>query len=139
MQLEVIDKFGRVRSLRRGERLADGERIRVPHAFMDAASREARDALESKHGRRAIVDHQERGFRRGYQTIDATPARAAHDAAAEAYEDRSRRLENAWRKNHRDDAARAPLSTQDAAQARVLADSAYEDKKQRLQNAWRNR
>jgi hypothetical protein len=133
MQLEVIDKFGRVRPLRRGESLADGDRLRVPHMFMDAVSRDARDTLVQKYG---WHDHQPQGFRRGYAFADTTPPRNAQEDAAAAYDERSARLQNAWRKNHRVVADDAPPATQDA---RAVADRAWQDKKQRLQNSWRNR
>jgi hypothetical protein len=65
--------------------------------FMDAAARAGHDALAAKYGRRAVVDHQPRGYVRGYQNFDAEPPRSAMDAAAEAYEARSRRMSEAWR------------------------------------------
>jgi hypothetical protein len=117
MQLEVVNRHGHVRPLRRGDRLADGEYLRVPHTFMDAA------AQKPPHG-----------FVRGYAFADVTPQRD-QDAAAEAYEARRTRLQNAWRKNAADD--NAPGQCADAAQARAVADRAWFDKKERLQNSWR--
>jgi hypothetical protein len=127
MQLEVIDKFGRVRPYRRGDHLADGERLRVPPTFMDAATR---DALVQKYGW-----HPQGGFRRGYHFDVASPPRNVQDAAAEAYEAKRAYLQNAWRKNHQDaadDDALLPMRD-----ARADADQAYRDKCERLQNAWR--
>jgi hypothetical protein len=135
MQLEVIDNYGRVRPYRRGDRLADGERLRVPLTFMDAAARATRDALVQKYG---WHDHQPRGgFVRGYAFADTTPPRSSRDAAAIAYKERFARLENAWRKDAAADDARTQCV--DAAQARALADRAWLDKKERLQNSWRVR
>jgi hypothetical protein len=130
MQVEVINKHGRARPYRRGDRLEDGERLRVPHTFMDAATR---DALRQKYG---WCDHQlPQGGRRGYHFDVASPARNVQDAAAEAYEAKRAYLQNAWRKNHQDAADDdALLPTRDA---RADADQAYRDKCERLQNAWR--
>jgi hypothetical protein len=131
-QLEAIDKFGRVRPLRRGEHLADGERLRVPLTFMDAAARATRDALAAKYG---WHDHQTpQGFVRGYAFGDTTPPRSSQDEAAEAYEAKRARLQDAWHKKHQDAADDAPPPTQDA---RAVADRAWLDKKERLQNSWR--
>jgi hypothetical protein len=88
----------------------DREAVSVPMHFMDAA-------------------------RRGYHFDAASPARNIQDAAAEAYEARRARLQNAWRKNDADDDT--PAQCADAAQARALADRAWLDKKERLQNSWR--
>jgi hypothetical protein len=162
MQLEVIDKHGNVRRLRPGESLADGERLRVPHTFMDANALAARDALAQRHGQHAVTDRRPRGYVRGFQTLATLlPTRDSCDEATKAYEakrsrldsarrnisdgtpaldakqaydERSSRLQNAWRKDYRDDADAAPQSTQDA---RAVADRAYEDRKARLSNAWR--
>jgi hypothetical protein len=134
MQIEVIDKFGRVRPYRRGDRLEDGERLYMPHVFMDAAARAVRDALAAKYGH-VMTDSQPRGYVRGYAFADTTPPRRLQDAAALAYEERRDRLANAWRKNHRDATEDdAPLPTRDA---RADADRAWLDKKERLQNGWR--
>jgi hypothetical protein len=119
MGLEVVNRHGHVRPLRRGDRLADGEYLRVPHTFMDAAAQKP-----------------PQGFVRGYASADVTPQRDVQDAAAEAYEARRVRLENAWRKSTTD---HAPLSTRDATQARALAEGAYAEKVARLSNAWRAR
>jgi hypothetical protein len=95
----------------------DREAVSVPMQFMDAASTQCG------------------GFRRGYNFDAASPARSVQDAAAEAYEARRTRLQNAWRKNAADD--NAPGQCADAAQARAVADRAWFDKKERLQNSWR--
>jgi hypothetical protein len=161
MQLEVIDKFGNVRPLRPGEPLADGERLHVPHTFMDADSLAARDALAQKHGQHAVTDHRPRGYVRGFQALETLlPTRDSTDAATQAYSEkvarlesarrnigdgdakqaydaRTERLQNAWRdgKGKQDNATDG--RTLDAAQARAIADQAYEDRKSRLSNAWR--
>jgi hypothetical protein len=98
----------------------DREAVSVPMQFMDAASTQCG------------------GFRRGYNFDAASPARSVQDAAAEAYEVRRARLQNAWRKNHQDLADDdTPAQCADAAQARAVADRAWLDKKERLQNSWR--
>ena len=132
-QVEVIDKFGRVRFIRRGESLADGEHLRVPLMFMDAATRAAHDALAQRFG---LSDSQPtRGYKRGYQTFDATPPRSSQDEAALAYEEKRARYGS--RRREVVGAADAPVQCADAAQARALADAAYRDKCARLACAWR--
>src|SRR5262245_59275687 len=132
MQLEVIDKFGRVRPFRRGDHLADGEVLRVPLTFMDAMTR---DALAQKYGRHAVTDHQPRGFVRGYAFADTTPPRSAQADAAAAYEEKRQNLQRGSRR-HNADAGDDDvlLPTQEA---RAVADRAWLDKKERLQNSWR--
>jgi hypothetical protein len=71
---------------------------------------------------------------RGYAFADVASGRS-QDAAAEAYESKRAYLRDAWRKDTQDNANQS----QDAAQAKGLADSAWQDKKQRLANAWRGR
>jgi hypothetical protein len=66
-QVEVINRFGHPRPYRRGDRLEDGEFIRVPTIFMDARTRRA---LTEKFG---WCDHQPQGGRRGYHFDVATP------------------------------------------------------------------
>jgi hypothetical protein len=126
-EFEIIDRYGRRRRARRGEVPADGETVHFPQQFMDAAA-----VLAQKYG------HQQtpRGYVRGYAFADTTSASlSSQQAAAEAYEERNQRLQNAWRKKHQDASSDdTPLPTQDAW---AIADQAYEDKKQRLQNGWR--
>jgi hypothetical protein len=131
MQLEVIDKFGNVRRLRPGEGLADGERLHVPHTFMDANSLAARDSLAQKYGQHAVRDHEaeaqtrRRGFRRGYQTFaDTSAPQDASKAAAEAYESKRSRL----------DTSRRNISDGTPA---LDAKQAYDERNERLENAWR--
>jgi hypothetical protein len=90
----------------------DREGVNVPMQFVDAA-------------------------RRGYQFDAASPARSVQDAAAEAYEAKRARLQNAWRKNAADDDT--PAQCADAAEAGAVADRAWLEKKERLQNSWRLR
>jgi hypothetical protein len=125
-QVEIVDRHGRARPSRRGDHLADGERLRVPHAFTDARTRDALRAV--------AADSQPRGYRSGYQTLDATCERSLADEAARAYAAKCARL------SRRDAAADddAPV-THDAASARAIADRAYEDRKVWLSNAWRNK
>jgi hypothetical protein len=123
---------------------------------MDAAA-----ILAEKYGKPAVTNHRVRG----YATLTDAPS-VSHDArtaavsayeekrarldtshrnisdgaaldAKQAYEERSARIANAWQKKQQD--ADAPTHTQDAAQAKGLADSAWQEKKARLQNAWRAR
>jgi hypothetical protein len=127
MQLEVIDKFGRVRRFRHGDILADGERLRVPHTFMDHASYGFRPTFSD-----GTPDHTN-PHRPGYRFADIDDADRL--AADKAYEERRTRMQNAW-KNATD--ADTPVQRRDAANARAVADRAYEDRKVRLTNAWRN-
>jgi hypothetical protein len=77
-------------------------------------------------------------FVRGFAFADTTPSRDIRDEAAAAYEERTARLENAWRKERSNDVAHdATPSTLDA--ARSLADQAYLERTARISNAWRNR
>jgi hypothetical protein len=140
MQLEVIDKHGNVRRLRPGESLADGERLHVPYAFMDANALAARDALAAKHGQHTVRDAdaehstRRRGFVRGFRALDTLlPTRDSQDAAV-AYAEKRARLDSARRNIADATHTLAGASTQDA---RAIADAAYAEKKQRLQGAWR--
>jgi hypothetical protein len=100
---------------------------------MDAAA-----VLAEKYGKPAVTDHRPQGFVRGYAYVASTSvSRDARAEAAKAYDERSARIANAWQKKQQD--ADAPAHTQDAAQAKGLADSAWQGKKARLQNAWRAR
>jgi hypothetical protein len=125
-EIEVIDKYGRRRRARRGEVPADGETVHFPQQFMDAAA-----VLTQTYGRQQTP----RGYVRGYAVADTTSASlSSQQAAAEAYEERNQRLQNAWRKKPQQASNDVPLSTDDA---RAIADQAYEDKKERLQKGWR--
>jgi hypothetical protein len=130
MQLEAIDKDGNVRPIRPGEPLADGERLHVPYAFMDANSLAARDALAQKYGQHAVRDHtaeaatRRHGYRRGYQTLqDLLPTRDSTDAADQAYQAKRDRIETARR------------TVSDGTPADAAA--AYDERTARLENAWR--
>jgi hypothetical protein len=150
MQLESIDKYGRIRPFRRGDRLEDGEILRVPLTFMDAAARAGRDVLALKYG---LTDSQSqlRGFVRGYANLDGTTPRALADAAAEAYEEKRARLHTTSRQRDvavADDTSpgvRVTSATdtppaQDAAQgARALAYKSWQERNVRISNAWRIR
>jgi hypothetical protein len=57
-------------------------------------------------------------------------------AAAEAYEARRTRMQNAWRRN---DATDVSTQRTDAASARAIADRAYADRTKRMVSAYRNR
>ena len=157
--IEIIDKYGRRRRARPGEIAADGETLNFPIQFMDTAARAAHDALAQRFG---LSDSKPQGFRRGY-AFAQDMAIVSNDAAAEAatrayeskrerietsrrhtsdgtpqqaYDERTRRLENAWREQKNNS---APAVAQNATQdARTIANQAWLDKKERLQNAYRN-
>ena len=130
MQLEIIDRHGRVvRPYRRGDCLADGERIRVP-VLMDHASWGFRSTFAD-----GSADHTS-PHRPGFRFADTNDADRL--AAQQAYIERTARLENGWRRS-RDADDNAPIQCSDAAQARAVADRVYEDRKVWLSNAWRNR
>jgi hypothetical protein len=145
--VEIIGADGRRRRARRGETLADGERFSLPMAFMDA---QLPDALVEKYGGAAsrVVDTAglPAGHRPGFLGLDGGSAFA--DAAAEAYEERSRRLATAWQREG-DDVGRhsdrenrvrdhiAPPLTLD--QALAAAEAAREARDERLRTAWRTR
>jgi hypothetical protein len=160
--IEIIDRHGRRRRAQKGEALKDGEKIFLSPMFMDSTMRTQMTFMDNVvRDADAEAATRRRGFRRGYgfaqnMAIVSNDAATAADAAfeskrarletsrrnvsdgttdaARAYAERSERLENAWRKDYRDDANAAPQSTQDA---RAAADRAYEDRKSRLSNAWR--
>jgi hypothetical protein len=75
-----------------------------------------------------------RGFVRGYAFSDTSAPRTAQEDAAIAYAERSKRLEDAWRKEQHSTTA-TPTPTVDAAK---LADAAYRERTERLANAWKN-
>jgi hypothetical protein len=112
--------------LRRGQRIEvpddyvvqDGEAITVPVQLMDD------DGIVDAFGGPA-------GYRRGY-AFDAAAA-TARRAALDAYEERSRWLEDAWRK--KDQELADPPRTQADAQAAAAA--AYDAKCQRLRDGWK--
>jgi hypothetical protein len=130
--IEITDRHGRRRRARPGEVAKDGESVFFPPQFMDRAAAcvpmSFMDTASTQRG----------GFVRGYAFADTmSVSHDARDEAAKAYDERSKRLHYTSRKVKDGDNAR--LSTQDAAQARALADGAWQEKKQRLQNAWRSR
>src|SRR5262249_51026043 len=103
--IEVTDRFGRKRRIRKGEPLKDGERAHVPLQFMDAATREMVNALGGPPtlnvGDEKMTDPF-LGHRRGFQSAPSAVQDAVQrnrDEAANAYEERNQRLQNAWRMN----------------------------------------
>jgi hypothetical protein len=131
-ELEVVDRHGRRRRYRRGEHLADGERLVTPMLFMDAAPGGFRPTFSD-----GSPDHTS-PHRPGFRFGDC----GHRDAAEDAYRERSQRLQNAWRKESREGAGRDrdhSLQYADAAGARRAADQAYAERRARLANAWRSR
>jgi hypothetical protein len=148
--IEIIDRFGRRRRARRGEVAGDGETVHFGMQFMDGTARAVRDALAEKFGPHTgdddmLNDHRPRGYVRGYAVSDATVALASRDAARfadeaeRAYAERSRRMANLWRKDHRDAVVDEPAPRRAATlgELRAQADAAYQAKCERLRNAWR--
>jgi hypothetical protein len=109
-----------------------------------------------------VHDQRPRGFVAGYAFADAWRTRsltdaarrqdaATQDAIRRAYDERSQRMENAWRtkdqqpdvpgasRTHQDDAAPPRTPTRDAAQLRAAADQAWADRTKRMSNAWKVR
>jgi hypothetical protein len=129
-EVQVIGKDGRVRPYRRGDRLADGERLCVPY-LMDHAAYGFRQTFAD-----GTPDYTN-PHRPGYRFADIDDANRI--AAAEAYEARRSRMQNAWK--NASDAADNDVSAQstDAASARARADRAYADRTIRYCNAWKNR
>jgi hypothetical protein len=127
MKLEVIDKNGNVRQYHPGDRLEDGESLRVPQQFMDAAPSFGFSTKFSD----GSTDHTS-PHRPGYRFADVdNPARLE---ATKAYEEKRARVQDQWRKPPaRSDAAPPPPSD-----ARAIADRAWEDKRQRISNAYKN-
>jgi hypothetical protein len=126
-EVQVIGKDGRVRPYRRGDRLADGERLCVPY-LMDHAAYGFRQTFAD-----GTPDYTN-PHRPGYRFADIDDANRI--AAAEAYEARRTRMQNAWRRN---DATDVSTQRTDAASARAIADRAYADRTKRMVSAYRNR
>jgi hypothetical protein len=126
-EVQVIGKDGRVRPYRRGDRLADGERLFVPY-LMDHAAYGFRQTFAD-----GTPDYTN-PHRPGYRFADIDDANRI--AAAEAYEARRTRMQNAWRRN---DATDVSTQRTDAASARAIADRAYADRTKRMVSAYRNR
>jgi hypothetical protein len=146
--IEIVDRFGRRRRARRGEIPQDGERISIPHAMMDAVSREVADHLAAKYPgfsptfSDGSIDHTS-PHRPGYRFADVGDE--ARLRAEQAYEDKRRRLADAWRhkgeqRDVKDDQhAAAPRTQLTLDELRAAADAAYEARNERMRNAWRNK
>jgi hypothetical protein len=116
--IEVTDRHGRRRHLQPGEIIKDGERVFIPHQFMDNAARPRvfTDAVPTQ-----------RGFVRGYAHVaDAMDvSQDVHTAAAQAYAEKVARTETA-RRNISDGTA-------------LDAKQAYDERSARIANAWRSK
>jgi hypothetical protein len=147
--IEIIDRFGRRRRARRGEVPADGETVHFSPVFMDADARAARAALDERFGNHTIgdddmlTDQRPRGYVRGYAFADAPiVARNLEDAATRAYEARSARMQNAWRRKdtaQADTHDAAPLRTRTLDELHAASAAAYTERSKRMAEAWKNR
>jgi hypothetical protein len=110
--------------------VVDGDYLSVPMQFMDDVQR----AVAASHG---MALHDGRGgpagHRPGYCFDTDTDARQRAD---DAYEQRNKHLNNAWRKDAVTTDDKRPTNLKDA---QAAAAHAYEERNQRLQNAWRDR
>jgi hypothetical protein len=148
--IEIISRDGKRRRARKGEVLADGERFVIPMTFMDA---QIRDALVEKFCRDTIRVVDSCGLPAGHRPgflFDRDHDHVLADAASEAYEERSRRMETAWQRKGEQQDADHHKDRQDpvhdhASRQRTLdelqqaAAQAWEDRKIRMSNAWRLR
>jgi hypothetical protein len=154
------DRHGNRRRIKRGDVLMDGERLIVPAQFMDSDDTSFGFSRTFSDG---SVDHTD-PHRPGFRFADSNDPHRLK--AEEAYQERTRRMQDAWKKKKRapddDDedeedrlserqrrellarkAARATMGS-DArqltdAEARAAADAAWEERNERLRNGWRNR
>jgi hypothetical protein len=134
----IIDVDGRRIQVAANYVLKSGESLALPLSFADAAVRaERRDlGLTDAYG---VVPA---GHRPGYVFV---ADRAVRDAAAIAYEERNKWLQDAWRHRHgyadaeEQDADARPPPPRNLADAQAAAERAYAAKITRLQNAWRDR
>jgi hypothetical protein len=140
---EIIDRHGRRRRAKKGDVLADGEKFTVSMQFMDS---QLHDELVAKHGGGAIrvVDVAGRlaGHRPGF-VFDHAHTKLV-DAAQRAYDERSKRMADAWRTDkdkpqHDGRVASCECPQLSLDEARALADSAREARDERLRNAWGTR
>jgi hypothetical protein len=114
--------------------LQSGENLALPMRFMDSATREQRRAL-------GLTDAYgiPSGHTRGYVFVADT---AVRDAAAIAYEERNKWMQDAWRhrhvqEDHDQDEDERPPPPRSLADAQARAEDAYAAKIARLQNAWK--
>lgn len=133
--VEIIDRFGRRRRARKGEVPQDGERISFSPLLMDNAAYGFRPQFAD-----GSVDYTS-PHQPGYRFADSDdPDRAD---AEQAYRERNRRMETAWRrKGEQQDEThdhRAAPRTRTLDELRAAADQAYAERNRRMQNAWRNR
>ena len=125
-ELYEWDETGNKRRKQRAA--ADGERFRFTMQMMDAAGFRPFFADGSPD---CTSPH-----RPGHRFADTDDA--AKIAAEEAYQERSRRLQDAWRnkgEQQREDSA--PQHTRSLDEMRAAADQAYADRSVRMSNAWR--
>jgi hypothetical protein len=140
-EIEIVDRLGRRRRARKGETIREGETIRFPVTIMDASAREVHDALAARYEFSPTFsdgspDHTN-PHAPGYRFLDVDDEGKL--AAEQAYRERSRRMEDGWKRKGDDNtsanANAKPAATLD--EARRAADAAYEARNKRLQNAWR--
>ena len=81
------------------------------------------------------------GSRQGYHfdASDSGELKRLRDAAAAAYEERNKRLQNRWRKGTHQDDEPEEAPSRSLADARASADQAYKSKRKRLAEGWRQR
>ena len=139
----IIDVDGRRIQVAANYVLKHGEALALPLSFMDHDTREQRRAVGLTDA--SIIDAYgiQGGHTRGYVFAVDT---AIRQRAVDAYDERSRWMEDAWRhrgeQQHddqdggRDTQKPAPRSLADA---QAAAERAYADKIERLKNAWKNR
>jgi hypothetical protein len=147
----IIDVDGRRIQVAANYILKSGEALALSPLFMDHATREQRRAVGLTDA--SIIDAYgiPGGHTRGYVFAVDT---AIRQRAVDAYDERSRWMEDAWRHRHEQDDERKgstcgasaygttdekPPPPRSLADAQAAAERAYLDKIERLKNAWKNR
>jgi acetaldehyde dehydrogenase (acetylating) len=114
------------------EVLRDGQTLRVSHMFIDGNSDEFAKGVKLAKATAHDGFGRVAGFKPGFAYGDEASRELAHTA----YEERSKHLNNAWRKDAVTTDDKRPTNLKDA---QAAAAHAYEERNQRLQNAWRDR
>jgi hypothetical protein len=121
--------------------LRPGEALALPSMFMDADTREARRSVGLTDADIFDAYGVPAGHTRGFVFV---ADRSIRDAAAIAYEERNKYLQNAWRRRLDDhdqdqDEDERPPPPRTLADAQARAEAAYLDKIERLKRGWKNR
>jgi hypothetical protein len=114
--------------------ILDGDFLDVDMMFQDTA---LRDELQRRYPTNSINAHDGSGNVAGFKKGFVYGDEASREVAHAAYQERSKHLNDAWRKDGKttDDGER-PSNLKDAQDAAALA---YEERNERLRNGWREK